>query len=592
MELINQILMPSIIPGVHLVIVRKLEIQNFRGIKTLSWAPAEGINCLLGQGDSSKTTILDAIDLCLGARRSYTFGDTDFYQLDVENPIVIDITLGRLPDALKNIETYGEFLRGFDASTCEIEDEPRAKLETVLTLRLSVSGDLEPTWLLYSDRAQSSGVEKSIAWKERSAIAPARIGSYGNSNLSWTRGSVLNQLTDVRTDLGAELAKAARDARTNFGAKASTQLADALKIVTDTAKSLGVPVGASAQALLDAHAVSISDGAIALHNEDGIPLRALGTGSSRLLIAGLQRAASDAASIALVDEVEYGLEPHRLTRLLHSLGSKDYESKLQVFMTTHSPIAIRELSGDQIFVVRSDHASHNVINIGMADNIQGTVREAPEAFLAKSILVCEGASEVGVGRGLDKFWQTLGFPSFFALGGAYVDVKGGDPNKALFRASVLMKLGYRVRVFIDADKECTQETLSEFTKANGVITTWKAPRALEDELFMSLPYYGVDALLNLAVDLCGDSLIDDHLKTISAGKWNLFTIREHSLTDGYTDEMRTVLAKAAKNKNNAWFKSISKYEIVANDIIGPYLSASNEEFVSTIEELRRWMHAT
>lgn len=58
--------------------VRHLEIQNFRSIQAFNWAPANGVNCLIGPGDSGKSTILDAIDLCLGARRSAPFGDTDF----------------------------------------------------------------------------------------------------------------------------------------------------------------------------------------------------------------------------------------------------------------------------------------------------------------------------------------------------------------------------------------------------------------------------------------------------------------------------------------------------------------------------------
>ncbi|WP_424178270.1 AAA family ATPase [Yoonia sp. TsM2_T14_4] len=48
--------------------IRKIDIQNFRSIKSLSWCPSEGFNCLIGPGDAGKTTILDAIDLCLGAR--------------------------------------------------------------------------------------------------------------------------------------------------------------------------------------------------------------------------------------------------------------------------------------------------------------------------------------------------------------------------------------------------------------------------------------------------------------------------------------------------------------------------------------------
>lgn len=197
-----------------------------------------------------------------------------------------------------------------------------------------------------------------------------------------------------------------------------------------------------------------------------------------------------------------------------------------------------------------------------------------------------------MGRGLDMFWQASGAPSFFALGGAYVNAGGGTPDNAFKRGSALLNLGYRVRVFVDADKESTLETLADFTRAGGEVTTWKAPKALEDELFMSLPDNGVDALLDFAVKLYGDSLIDDHLKSISSGKWMLDAIKEDSLTEGYTAEIRALLGKAAKNKNNGWFKNISKYEVVANEIVGPNLTDSNREFISIIEQLREWMHAT
>ncbi len=52
---------------------------------------------------------LNAIDLCLGARRSFQFTDADFHRLDVEKPIKIWMTIGELDDALKNIDSYGMF---------------------------------------------------------------------------------------------------------------------------------------------------------------------------------------------------------------------------------------------------------------------------------------------------------------------------------------------------------------------------------------------------------------------------------------------------------------------------------------------------
>ena len=44
-----------------------VEIGNFRGIKELIWYPVVGINCLIGLGDSGKSSILDAMHLCLEA---------------------------------------------------------------------------------------------------------------------------------------------------------------------------------------------------------------------------------------------------------------------------------------------------------------------------------------------------------------------------------------------------------------------------------------------------------------------------------------------------------------------------------------------
>lgn len=135
--------------------IRKLEIRNFRAIRILDWCPSSGVNCLIGPGDSGKSTVLDAIDFCLGARRNLVISDTDFHALDVTQPISIAATLGELPDSMLSIESFGEYLRGFDAATGTVEDEPRKGLETVLTVRFAVQSDLEPVWSLFSERTTS-----------------------------------------------------------------------------------------------------------------------------------------------------------------------------------------------------------------------------------------------------------------------------------------------------------------------------------------------------------------------------------------------------------------------------------------------------
>ena len=226
-----------------MVRIRKIEIANFRCIQTLTWCPAPGINCLIGPGDSGKSTVLDAIDLCLGARRNVQFSDSDFFNLDISNSISITLTLGDLDDTMRTLESFGTFLRSFHPSTGVVEDEPEVGAEVVLCLNLTVASDLEPSWTLVSERAARQGIIKTLAWKDRLALAPTRIGALADFNLAWQRGSVLNHISEERADASAALVKAARDARSTFGDQAEHQLKEALGIVTSTAQELGVQIG-------------------------------------------------------------------------------------------------------------------------------------------------------------------------------------------------------------------------------------------------------------------------------------------------------------------------------------------------------------
>jgi putative ATP-dependent endonuclease of OLD family len=214
----------------------------------------------------------------------------------------------------------------------------------VISLRLTVKSDLEPVWTLVSERAEAQGQPRYLTWADRLRLCPTRIGAFAENDLAWRRGSVLTKLSDEKAETSGALAEAARTARNAFGDLAEKQLTATLTIVAETAHDLGIDVGKSPTALLDAHSVSFSGGTISLHNEDGVPLRGLGTGSTRLLVAGLQRKAAKDATVILVDEVEHGLEPHRIRRLLHSLGAKDTPPPLQGFLTTHSPVVLTWIS--------------------------------------------------------------------------------------------------------------------------------------------------------------------------------------------------------------------------------------------------------
>lgn len=564
--------------------IRIISIENYRCIQQLTWYPGQGLNCLIGPGDSGKSSILDAIDLCLGARRNTNLTDADFHGLDVERPISTSVTLGELDDGLKSLETYAPYLRSFNQTNGAVADEPQVGHETALTVNVTVAGDLDPVWSLVSGREDLREQRRFLTWSDRARISPNRIGALADHNLSWRRGSVLNKLSDERVETSAALAKAARDARLAFGDAAEVQLGTTLQIVTQTANELGIATGGPLKAMLDAHSVSFSGGTIALHGQDGVPLRALGVGSTRLLLAGLQRKAAANASVILIDELEHGLEPHRILRLLGSLGAKETQPPLQGFITTHSPVAIRELSGSQLVVVRKVGGVHTATVVGVQNDAQGTIRSFPEAFLAPSILVCEGATEVGLLRGLDQYSSSAGRPSLHASGVSLVDANG--VTRLYSRAEPFRGLSYRVAVLRDDDGQPDANTEANFQANGGTLFKWRPGRALEDELFMCLPDQGVLALLAKAEEFVGPELIDSQIRSLSNGALNLASCRI-----AVTQQLRTVLAQASKVKNNSWFKNVSRAEEIGRDVVALHLIQSEPGFVAIINGIWGWLHS-
>jgi putative ATP-dependent endonuclease of the OLD family len=567
-----------------MTLIRLIEIENFRAIRKLRWLPGPGVNCLIGPGDSGKSTILDAIDLCLGARRSLSFTDADFHRIDFDQPIRISVTVGALDDPLKNIDTYGDFLVGFNADTGLLEPEPGAGVETALTLRLTVQSDLEPEWSLISPRGQAAGRTRNLNWADRSRIAPARLGVAGDTHLTWRRGSVLSKLTDGKADASSELTRLAREMRDAFDQTQLKELDDALKLVTDAAGEMGVSVGAAVQALIDAGSISFTGGSISLHDESGIPLRSLGLGSSRLLIAALQRKAADKATTFLIDELEYGLEPHRIIRLLGALGAKEEVPPLQVFATSHSPTTVTELSAHQLHIVRRTGGEHTVTRASDAGDVQGTIRAHAHALLAISIVVCEGGSEIGLIRGLDQHFTRTGETSLAACGAALVN---GNGDETFSRANAFLSLGYRVAILRDSDKAAPAAAEATFLAGGGKVFAWSAGRALEQERFAALPDGPAAKLLDLAIETKDRALIEAHIRTSSNGTRTLEDLEAEALFDGFGVDSRTLLGNAAARFG--WLKTITTMETAGRSIVGPAYGETDASLTGVMDGVLDWV---
>lgn len=562
--------------------IRIIEIEHFRGIKHMRWFPRAGLNCLIGPGDSCKSTVLEAIALCIGQRRASPLTDSDFFNLEVSQPIRITITLGELPESLLDIEAYGLYLHGFIIGANELVEEPVDGSEPVLTIRVKVEQDLQPEWELVSERANIAGASRDFAWKDRAIVQVSKLSGIGSQHFTWGRGSILNRVSEERPDAAGVIAQLLRDVRSTFGDSAQRHLEETVRVVNETARELGINGGADTSVLLDTSSISTSGGGVSLHDSAGVPLSGLGSGSSRLLIAGLQRHAARNSTVVLADEIEYGLEPHRIIRLLTSLGSKEPIPPLQVFLATHSPIVICELSVSQLWVLRRLADRLDCMAVSEVDGIQGVVRAHPEAFLAASVLACEGASEVGFIRGIDQYRTTSGHVSIAALGCVLVDCRGGD--NVTQRANAIRRMSYRTAVLRDDDVLPDAGLEQSFLAAGGEVFKWTHGRALEDELFNGLPEAEVNTLLNLAVGKMGEPLIDSHIRSASNNTITLNHCREQ-----LTGPVRCVLGIAARSRNNKWFKTFSDMEVIGRDIVGPAMTSMDPAFRSVIDGVFQWI---
>lgn len=559
--------------------IRQLRIERFRGIQTLEWAPGPGLNGLIGPGDSGKSTILDAIDLLLSARRTAAFTDADFHGLAVGDGILIETTIGDLPPQLLDLDRYGMFHRGWDADF-GISDEPEGDHEIVITIRLTVGADLDPTWTLYSERAEAENCLRDLPYAERARLAPTRLGAFASHHLAWGARSVLNRIADVQPAAGAALADAARQARAAFGHAAAPEVADTIEMVRDVAVRVGVHGAEEAAALLDAHGVSFGAGSIALHDGQGVPLKNLGQGSARLLVAGLQALAGNTSPFTLVDELEHGLEPFRIMRLLHELGAKEAVPPRQVFLTTHSAVVVRELSAQQLWHVGRDAAADRIVLRPLARDAaaQGTLRACAEAYLAPSVLVCEGATEVGLIRGLDLYWTEQGGRPMGSCGVAVAD---GSGSNMLQRALAFARAGYRAALWHDSDRVLDAAELQQLEDAGVARFFWDEPNSTEMEMFASIHDDGVLPLVELAREWNGAESVNDQIEARRPG----FDVDMVLL--GYSPEERAALGAAATK--GKWFKTVTYAETMGRDVVGPNLAASNGRLVETIDAVRAWI---
>jgi len=293
--------------------IRTLSIRNFRGISELDWKSDEQFCCIIGSGDSGKSTVLDAVEAVLSSRW-FSFSEVYFLGCDTSLSVVVEVTIGELSKPLKSDERFGLYIRGW-TSEGKLRDEPEDDDEPVLTVRLTVDSTLEPVWELVCDRVENP---RTLSNRDRSHFGLVRLAGDDARHLAWGHGSVLSRLTGDRGEASALLAQAYKTARDSAGLDKIPSLNEASASAEVEAKTLGAYVDGKYGPGLELGRSGISAGSIALH-DGGVPLRLAGLGTRRLATLAIQRSAIAEGAIVLIDEIEHGLEPHRIIGAISQL---------------------------------------------------------------------------------------------------------------------------------------------------------------------------------------------------------------------------------------------------------------------------------
>jgi hypothetical protein len=318
--------------------------------------------------------------------------------------------------------------------------------------------------------------------------------------------------------------------------------------------------------------LSSSTGTLALY-EGPIPLTNYGLGSRRLAAIATQHLAHEGKAVLLIDEVEQGLEPHRLIGLLRELRRPGAYS--HVVATTHSPTVLRQLDASDLAIVRRSNNGDVAIASVSADDedMQKLFRTSPEAFLARRVVVCEGKTEFGIALELMQEWDAAraaaGSPSSAALGVVAVEAGGG--TAAIKCSSLLFDAGYDVVLFMDSDVPDDNIQADALLERGISVVRWQDGFNSERAACEVLDADGLTKLIRAAVTLAdhpdsAEATYLDNLRKHNGGrKVPGLDVSEWQEAGISIAEARQVVAETASKFK--WFKRVDKGRELARQIL-------------------------
>ena len=335
--------------------IERVIIRNFKGLKETDLTFGKGINILVGDNETGKSTVLEAINLALTRQLNrrdvgYDLHPFLFHQLivqefvqsaadgSVELPLEIDIEVYLTDEhALaeykgtnnsRNLDCPGVRLRiELDEN---FREEYQAYIADAKRIRTVPVEFYRVDWRNFAD--------EPLAPRSK-PLQPALIDPSALTNIYAANRYVRELAQDFLTRMQkVNLALSYRQLREAFQYDASVAA-----INQELAKQKGVVSDRELSMALDMTARSNWDTSVTPHLDE-LPLTLVGKGEQTSVKVKLALEASEACEVLLIEEPETHQSPGNLNRLLAHIA--DRVGDKQVILTTHSSFVLNKLGVD------------------------------------------------------------------------------------------------------------------------------------------------------------------------------------------------------------------------------------------------------
>lgn len=491
--------------------ISRLKIENFRGISTAElFFPDHGV--LIGDNNTGKSTILEAINLAMGPdrlNRRPPIDEHDFYkgaympvapsepaitlpgvepadtpEEDPEAPTIkIEVVVTDLND--EQIAHFNEYLEPWNTSTSQSvqpgDIDMVDEADTEPAIRVLFEGKYDPeeddfdgqTYFSKSiDQNEPRPKKFSKRDKQICGFLYLRALRTGSRALSLEHGSLLDiilRLKELRPNMWEDTIQTLADidvaSNKEIGITGVLETLNA-SLAKYVPKEWGAAPRLKVSSLSRDHLRKVITAFMSTGADDHIaPFYRQGTGTINMLVlALLSQIAEDKQNVIFaMEEPETAIPPYAQKRIIHELRKLSAQS----LVTSHSPYVLEEYATDNTIVLtRAEDGGLQQNKIELPDVVKPKAYRREfrtrfcEGLLARRVLIVEGRTEADampeVARHLSEL-DPAKYISFEAMGLTVIDA--GSDNKVGPLGAFYRNLGKTAYGLCDVQDEATAKAI-------------------------------------------------------------------------------------------------------------------------------------